>query len=111
MHNYVQEGKNLTLTAPYAVDSGDGAQVGNYLFGVACGKYESGATGVFTTEGVFTLPKDGSAFIPGDLVAWNNSSKVVQESASGGMVIGVAVSTANGAATEVNVRLNGAFGV
>ena len=43
MKNYVQPGNTLTLTAPYAVTSGDGLLVGS-IFGVAGGDAASGAT-------------------------------------------------------------------
>ncbi len=36
MKNYVQPGNAITLTAPYAVASGDGLLVGS-IFGVAAG--------------------------------------------------------------------------
>ena len=36
MKNYVQPGNTITLTAPYAVTSGDGLLVGA-IFGVAAG--------------------------------------------------------------------------
>lgn len=36
MKNFVMEGKTLTLTAPYALTSGQGLLVGS-LFGVASG--------------------------------------------------------------------------
>jgi predicted RecA/RadA family phage recombinase len=36
MKNFVQPGNTITLTAPYAVASGDGLLVG-YIFGVAAG--------------------------------------------------------------------------
>jgi len=36
MKNFVQPGKTITLTAPYAVTSGDGLLVGS-VFGVAAG--------------------------------------------------------------------------
>ena len=36
MKNYVQPGNTITLTAPYAVVSGDGLLVGS-IFGVAAG--------------------------------------------------------------------------
>ena len=43
MKNYVQPGNTITLTAPYAVSSGDGLLVGA-IFGVATGSAGNGET-------------------------------------------------------------------
>jgi predicted RecA/RadA family phage recombinase len=56
MKNFVQDGRYMTLPAPYARDSGEGALIGG-LFGVAVTNIANGVLGVFDTEGVYTLKK------------------------------------------------------
>ena len=46
MKNYVQPGNTITLTAPYAVTSGDGLLVGS-IFGIASGAAALGTCSVF----------------------------------------------------------------
>ena len=41
MQNFVHRGETLTLTAPYAVNSGGGVKVGN-IFGVAASTHIQG---------------------------------------------------------------------
>lgn len=110
MQNFVQEGENLTLTAPYNVASGGGFLVGS-IFAVAAQTALSGASVVGVTEGVFDLTKDvdSATFSAGTLAYWDNSNKEVTNEDSGNKLIGVAVSAAIQAATTVRVRLNGAF--
>ena len=52
MKNFVYSGNVITLTAPYAVASGDGLRVGA-IFGVAAGDAESGAMVETALAGVF----------------------------------------------------------
>lgn len=100
MQNFKQPGCVLSLTAPYAVDSGDGAKVGA-IFGVATGDVESGAAGEFATEGVFELTKVGSqAWSEGDRVYWNDSSKACSTVATVGMFIGVATAAVASGAND-----------
>ena len=56
MKNFIQPGDTLTLTAPAALSSGDGFQVGS-IFAVACADAESGASVEGATKGVFDLTK------------------------------------------------------
>jgi predicted RecA/RadA family phage recombinase len=109
MKNYIQEGENITLTAPYARLSGEGALVGA-LFGVAMTDVENGAEGVFATEGVFTLAKATGASTGGAQGAkayWVAASKSVSAASSGNTLIGCFAATcADGDATCL-VRLNG----
>ena len=109
MKNYVQAGNNLSLTAPYAVDSGDGALVGS-IFGVAAGDAESGAEVDIVTEGVFELPKTSAlAISAGDKLYWDDTAKVVNKTSSGNTLVGVAVSAVVNPSASVNIRLNGSF--
>ncbi len=111
MKNYVQPGKILTLTAPYAVSSGGGALVGS-IFGVAAGDVASGAEGEFQVEGVFDLTREsgaGTAWSPGALIYWDNTNKRVTKTSTSNKLIGVAVKAAADGDATGRVRLNGAF--
>lgn len=107
MKNYIQEGDSLPLTAPYARNAGEGALIGA-LFCIALSVVANGATGVFTTQGVYELAKAGSqAWTEGAKVYWDNTNKVVTTTASGNTLIGCAIAAADTAATTGIVRLNG----
>lgn len=107
MKNFVQNGVNVTLAAPYALTSGQGALVGS-LFGVASAAYASGESGEFVTEGVFDLVKVGSqAWTVGEKVYWDNANRRTTNVASGNTLIGVALTAVgSGAGSTVGrVRL------
>jgi predicted RecA/RadA family phage recombinase len=109
MKNHVQRGENLTLPAPYAVSSGDGALVGS-IFGVAAGEAGAGAEVDLVTVGVFTLPKVSTdAMTVGAPVYWDDTAKLVTVTATGNSKIGVSVATAVNPSGTTDVRLNGAF--
>jgi Uncharacterized conserved protein len=111
MKNYVQLGATLTLTAPYAVTSGDGLLVGA-IFGVAAGDAASGATVEAALTGVFDLTKIGSqAWTVGAKVYWDDTNKRCTTVATDNTLIGVAVeAVASGAGDTIGrVRLNGSF--
>jgi predicted RecA/RadA family phage recombinase len=75
MQNYVQRGNTLTVTAPYALLSGGGCQVGN-IFGVTVNTQSPGDSTELVVEGVFDLAKDGSTFVSGAKVYWDNSQQL-----------------------------------
>ena len=52
------------MTAPYALLSGGGCQVGN-IFGVTVNSQNLGDSSELVVEGVFDLAKDASTFNPG----------------------------------------------
>jgi predicted RecA/RadA family phage recombinase len=111
MKNYVQPGTTLTLTAPYAVTSGDGLLVGS-IFGVAAGDATSGATVEAALTGVFDLTKIGSqAWTVGAKVYWDDTNKRCTTVATDNTLIGVAVDAVAGGAGDTigRVRLNGSF--
>ncbi|MCC7482769.1 MAG: DUF2190 family protein [Hyphomicrobiales bacterium] len=109
MKNYIQTGDNLTLPAPYDVDSGDGALVGS-IFGVAAGDAATGEDVDLVTRGVFELPKTSALAISvGDKLYWDNTAKLVNKTSTDNTLIGVAVSAAVNPSGTVNVRLNGSF--
>lgn len=100
MKNYIQEGKILTLTAPYARSSGEGAKVGN-IFGVAVADVANGAAGEFLTEGVCELKKVGSqAWSVGDLIYWDDTNKELTKTSTSNLLVGVAVEAVGSGAGE-----------
>ena len=111
MKNYVQPGNTITLTAPYAVASGDGLLVGS-IFGVASGTAALGETVEAALTGVYDLKKVASqAWAAGDKVYWDNTAKEATKTTTSNTLIGVAVVAVAGGAGDTigRVRLNAAF--
>lgn len=111
MKNYVQPGNIITLTAPYAVTSGDGLLVGA-IFGVASGTVALGEAVETAVEGVYDLKKVASqAWAAGDKIYWDNTAKNTTKTLTSNTLIGVATEAVAGGATDLigRVRLNGAF--
>jgi len=111
MKNYVQPGNTITLTAPYAVASGDGLLVGS-IFGVAAGTAALGEAVEAALNGVYDLKKVASqAWAAGDKVYWDNTAKEATKTTTSNTVIGVAVvAVAGGAGDTIGlVRLNASF--
>jgi len=110
MKNYIQRGDDLTLAAPYDVDSGDGVLIGS-IFGVAAIDAASGDDVDISTRGVFSLAKAGVAVTLGAPIYWDDTAKVVttDDDSGGNPKIGAAVAAAADVAATVAVRLNGAF--
>lgn len=109
MKNFIMMGVALTLTAPYAVASGAGFQVGS-IFAVATNAADNGATVEGMTAGVFDLVKVGSqAWAVGDKVYWDNGNKRCTSDGTAGMLIGTAVAAVASGANDTTgrVRLNG----
>lgn len=113
MKNYVQPGDNLTVAAPYAVDSGQGVLIGQ-IFGIACGDAENGAEVDIATVGVFDIAKPSAVtFAVGEPVYFDTTAKQARaandtDSNSAGdfeACIGVAVQAAGAGATTVRVKL------
>lgn len=105
--NYIQEGKILTLTAPYTRSSGQGVMIGS-IFGVATADVASGAEGEFATEGVWYLPKTSAqAWAQGDKIYWNASTKLVDNVATVGPLIGTATAAADNPSASGYVKLLG----
>jgi len=105
MKNFVQQGENLTLPAPYAVNSGDGALIGS-IFGVASTKAAIGEDTSFVREGVFTLPKPGAqAWAVGVKVYWDNAAKNVTTTSAGNTLIGAAAGAVGNGAGETSGKV------
>ena len=111
MKNYVQPGNTITLTAPYAVASGDGLLVGS-IFGIASGTAAIGESVEAALTGVFDITKIGSqAWSVGAKVYWDDTNKRCTNVATSNTLIGVATEAVAGGAGDTigRVRLNGAF--
>jgi len=108
MNNAIQDGKVLTLTAPYAVASGAGALVGS-IFAVAAAAVANGATGEFQRTGVFELAKTSAqAWTVGAKIYWDNTNKECTTTSSGNTLIGVATAVAANPSSTGYVLLDGA---
>jgi len=111
MKNYVQPGNTITLTAPYAVTSGDGLLVGS-IFGIASGDAALNDPVEAALTGVFDLTKVGSqAWAVGAKVYWDDTNKEATKTATANTLIGVAVEAVAGGAGDTigRVRLNASF--
>ena len=105
MKNYLFQGDNITLPAPYAVASGAGALIGS-IFGVASTDAAIGEDCVFVRRGGFTLPKPGSqAWTIGAKVYWDSTAKNVTTTSSGNTLIGAAAGVVGSGAGETSGKV------
>ena len=103
--NFVQPGETLTLAAPADVLSGAGVLIGS-IFGIAQGNALSGALVDINTQGVWTMPKVSAlAIAVGDVLYFDNATKLVNKTSSGNTRIGLAVTAAANPSATVRVRL------
>lgn len=114
MKNAYQDGRMLDVLLTADVASG-GVVAQGRLLGVAVTNGKAGDTIAVHVEGVFRLPKLGTAAIAaGDTLTWDiNPGRVIVASAATGDVenFGYAVEAAGNGATEVLVRLCPGMGV
>jgi len=104
--NYIGEGDVLNLAAPYAVRSGEGAQVGA-IFGVSVGDLANGETGPFARSGIFLLTALSTATgAQGAKVYWDNINKRVDTDSTVGILIGALELAKVNAETTAQVVLN-----
>lgn len=107
MKNFVKHAANITVSAPYAVTSGQGVKVGNF-FGVATANAAIGQPVEISLTGAFDMAKTaGQTFTQGAKVYWDDAAKAMTASATGTFYIGAAMLAAAGADAAVRVRLNG----
>ena len=110
MKNYIQDGDNLTVTAPAAVASGDFVQVGR-IRGIAVTSAASGAQVELVTEGVFDIPKTGTeAFATLGLpvycvLAGDGVKTVTTASTTANVLVGINVATSGAVAGSLRVKL------
>ena len=111
MKNFVAVGNILTLPAPAALTSGQGALIGS-IFGVAQKDASNGEDVAILVTGVFELPKAASqAWTVGAKVYWDNTAKEATKTTTSNTLIGVAVVAVAGGASDIigRVRLNASF--
>lgn len=102
MKNLTQDGKVLTLAAPYDVASGAGFLVGT-LFAVAAFTVLSGANVQAHTQGVYALTKIGSqAWAVGQSIYWDNTNKRCTSIGTGNTFIGYCTEAVGAGAGETS---------
>ena len=106
MKNLIQQtGRNITVTAPYDVDSGDGCLVGS-LFGIASVTVLAAAQVAIDTGGVYAIAKTaGQSFAQGAKVYWDDTAKSVTAVTTSNTLIGVTTKAAAGGDATAHVRL------
>lgn len=91
MKNFVQEGRHLTIKAPYDVLTGEVVISGD-LHGVAVKNALHNEPITIVTEGVYSLPKiEADQIQLGQRIYWNLSQKMASVDPVGNHLIGVAV--------------------
>lgn len=111
MKNLVQQtGRNITVTAPYDVASGDGCQVG-ILFGIASTTAKAGESVALDTGGVYDIKKTAGQALTGFTtpVYWDNTAKSITAVSTSNLKIGIPTRSAVGGDATGRVRLNGIF--
>lgn len=95
MQNYSQQANVIDLVAPYAVNAGQGAQVGS-MFGVAVSTLASGAAGPFLRVGRCNAvtKKSAQAWAQGDKIYWDNTNKWLSNAPADGIFVGHACAAA-----------------
>jgi predicted RecA/RadA family phage recombinase len=106
MRNFVQQGDSISVTAPYALTSGQGALVGAGLFGVAASDAASGADVVLKTTGVFDITALGTDTASvGAKLYWDNTNRRLTTTASTHVCVGVAVAAKTSGPVTARVLL------
>ena len=111
MKNFVQCGDIVTVTAPYALTSGQGCQVGTALFGVATNDAANGATTAeLKTTGVFDITALGTdTGAAGARMYWDNTNKRLTTTSTSNLFVGVLTAAKGNGDTTARVRLNGSM--
>ncbi len=106
MKNFVEAGKSITVPAPAGgTVSGKMVIIGS-LFGIASVTAAETVPVALQTEGVFAYPKTAAlAVAVGDKLYYDATNDVLNKTASGNKLVGVAVEAAADAAATVNVKL------
>lgn len=108
MKNFRQPADTIDLTAPGGgVVSGNGYKIGQ-IFGVAARTEAAGNLFPLMVTGAHDLPKTSAqANTEGQLVYWDDTGKKVTTTASGNLLIGVAIQVAVNPSDVGRYRLNG----
>lgn len=106
MKNFVQQGVNLTLTAPRDLASGAGFLVGA-IFAVASTTVKAGDPVAGVTEGVFDLPKAAQAVTPGQKLYWDNTNFVLTTTEGSNTLVGASIQAAGTGDATARAKLTG----
>src|SRR5690554_5070796 len=105
MKNYVQTGAVITVPAPANVTSGKLVAIGS-LIGIATKDALSGQDVALVTEGVIEYAKTAALAVSiGDKLYYDSANNVVNKTASGNTLVGVAVAAALAADVGVKFKL------
>ncbi len=111
MKNYKGTGDIVTVAAPEAASSGEFLLKGG-IHGVAGIAVDNAANVPLHREGVFTLPKEsGTAWVQGDRLFWNTSTKCFTKDVTDRPVGAVAATAAESSATTGDVLLQAEGGL
>lgn len=103
--NFVQPGHQITMIAPYALTSGQGALVGA-LFGIAQHDALISAAVVLGIGGVYDITKQPAfAIAVGARVFWDDTNRRITTTATSNFAVGIAIVAAVGADATVRVLL------
>ena len=109
MKNFVQPGEVLTLTAPYALTSGDGFKVGG-IIALATADAANGAPVEGVVAGVYDVKKTSAqAWTVGLKLYWDDTAKEFTSTSTSNTLAGVAGAVAANPSAIGRVRLNGSF--
>jgi predicted RecA/RadA family phage recombinase len=107
MKNFVQHGYVISLTAPYAVTSGDGMLVGS-LFGVATTTAANGGSVEALVRGVIKITAlSTDTGTVGTKVYWDNTNKRITTTAGSHTLVGCLTVAKTSGQTTATVLLNG----
>jgi len=101
-------GNEWDLPVPYAsgITSGQGIQVGAFLFGVAQSTGAQNALVAVEFHGVYDLAKESSLVVSvGDKLWWDNTARVLTKTATGNIAAGIAVAAALAADATVTALI------
>lgn len=106
MKNYVESGKSITVPAPAGgTVSGKMVIIGS-LVGIASKSTAETELVALQTEGVYSYAKTAAlAIAVGDKLYYDATNDVLNKTASGNKLVGIAVEAAVDAAATVNVKL------
>lgn len=106
MKNFLQEGKNLTITAPVGGFVGGQGYIMNALFGIAAADAAEGESAELVTEGVFSLPATSTESVTAFTKAyWDDAAKEVSNDPTGKKLIGYFTEPKASGENEVAVKL------
>lgn len=109
MKNFIQAGRTITVSAPYAVTGGQLLEVGA-IIGVAQHDAALGDPVEIERAGVFDLDKvSAQAWSAGDPIYWDNAARLVTTSDVDSTLIGAAVADAANPSATGQVLLDGAI--